>query len=50
VKPNTVIETTPGRYTITGFTISDTHNYGSLTVEGVIQKSSNVGALKIASR
>jgi cell division protein FtsI (penicillin-binding protein 3) len=50
VTPRTVIETGPGRYNIGGFTISDTHNYGSLTVEGVIQKSSNVGALKIAQK
>jgi len=50
VKPSTVIDTSPGRYQLGGFTISDTHNYGALTVEGVIQKSSNVGALKIAQR
>jgi cell division protein FtsI (penicillin-binding protein 3) len=50
VKPQTVIETGPGRFSIGGFTISDTHNYGALTVEGVIQKSSNVGALKIAQK
>ena len=50
VKPKTLIETGPGRFNIGGFTISDTHNYGTLTVEGVIQKSSNVGALKIAQR
>jgi cell division protein FtsI (penicillin-binding protein 3) len=50
VKPQTVIETAPGRYSLGGFTISDTHNYGSLTVEGVIQKSSNIGALKIAQK
>ena len=50
ITPQTVIETAPGRYSIGGFTISDTHNYGSLTVEGVIQKSSNVGALKIAQK
>jgi cell division protein FtsI (penicillin-binding protein 3) len=48
VRPQTVIDTTPGRLTITGSTISDTHNYGALTVEGVIQKSSNVGTTKIA--
>ncbi len=48
VKPQTIIDTTPGRLTITGSTISDTHNYGVLTVEGVIQKSSNVGTTKIA--
>ena len=48
VRPQTVIDTAPGRLTITGSTISDTHNYGALTVEGVIQKSSNVGTTKIA--
>ena len=50
VTPHTTIETSPGRFNIGGFTISDTHNYGALTVEGVIQKSSNVGALKIAQK
>ena len=50
VMPHTTIETAPGRFNIGGFTISDTHNYGTLTVEGVIQKSSNVGALKIAQK
>ena len=48
VRPGTVVDTTPGRVTITGSTISDTHNYGALTVEGVIQKSSNVGTTKLA--
>lgn len=48
VRPQTVIDTTPGRLTIAGSTISDTHNYGALTVEGVIQKSSNVGTTKLA--
>ena len=50
VTPQTVIDTTPGSYQIGKFTIRDTHNYGVLTVEGVIQKSSNIGALKIAQR
>ena len=50
ITPHTTIETGPGRFNIGGFTISDTHNYGRLTVEGVIQKSSNVGALKIAQK
>ena len=48
VKPETVIDTSPGRINITGSTISDTHNYGALTVEGVIQKSSNEGTTKLA--
>ena len=50
VKPQTVIDTSPGRFSLGGFTISDTHNYGVLTVEGVIQKSSNVGAIKISQK
>jgi cell division protein FtsI (penicillin-binding protein 3) len=48
VTPQTIIDTTPGRITITGSTISDAHPHGVLTVEGVIQKSSNVGTTKIA--
>jgi cell division protein FtsI (penicillin-binding protein 3) len=48
VTPLSVIDTSPGRITITGSTISDSHPNGVLTVEGVIQKSSNVGTTKIA--
>ena len=48
VTPQTIIDTTPGRITIGGSTISDSHPNGVLTVEGVIQKSSNVGTTKIA--
>ena len=50
VTPQTPIETGPGRVQMGGFTISDTHNYRTPTGEGVIQKSSNVGALKIAQK
>ncbi|KAB2902989.1 MAG: penicillin-binding protein 2 [Burkholderiaceae bacterium] len=50
VRNDTVIDTSPGKYAMGGFTISDTHNYGALTVDGVIQKSSNIGALKVAQR
>ncbi|MFT4021437.1 MAG: penicillin-binding protein PBP3 [Acinetobacter sp.] len=46
--PNTVINTSPGSMKIGWHTIRDTHNYGQLTVGGVIIKSSNVGAAKIA--
>jgi cell division protein FtsI (penicillin-binding protein 3) len=48
VRPDTVIDTAPGTYTIGTATIHDAHPEGSLTVEQVIQKSSNVGAAKIA--
>ncbi len=48
VTPNTVIPTAPGRMTITGSTITDAHPHGDLTVAQVIQKSSNVGVVKMA--
>ncbi len=50
VTPQTIIDTGPGKFTITGATISDSHPNGVLTVEGVIQKSSNIGTAKIALR
>ena len=50
VTPQTVIATDPGKLTIQGATIGDVHNYGTLTVSGVIQKSSNVGVAKVAQR
>ena len=50
VTPQTMINTSPGSYQLDRFTSRDTHNYGNLSVEGVIQKSSNVGALKIAQK
>ncbi|MDP3654592.1 MAG: penicillin-binding protein 2 [Rhodoferax sp.] len=48
VKPSTIIDTAPGSVTITGATIHDSHPHGALTVEQVIQVSSNVGTTKIA--
>lgn len=48
VTPETPIQTAPGRLTIGSATISDSHAYGILTVNEVIQKSSNVGTGKIA--
>ena len=48
VTPQTLIDTGNGKLTITGSTISDSHPNGVLTVEGVIQKSSNIGTTKIA--
>jgi cell division protein FtsI (penicillin-binding protein 3) len=48
VTPDTVIDTAPGRITITGSTINDSHPHGRLTVAEVIQKSSNVGTVKMA--
>lgn len=48
VRPGTMIDTGSGKFSITGSTISDSHANGLLTVEGVIQKSSNIGTAKIA--
>ena len=45
---NTPIDTAPGRLTIGSATIHDAHPHGTLTVAEVIQKSSNVGAAKMA--
>jgi cell division protein FtsI (penicillin-binding protein 3) len=47
-KPDTKIQTSPGSYTIGPNTIHDSHAHGVLTVAEVIQKSSNVGAAKMA--
>jgi cell division protein FtsI (penicillin-binding protein 3) len=48
IKPETVIQTAPGHINITGSTITDAHPHGAMTVNEVIQKSSNVGTVKIA--
>jgi len=48
VKSSSIIDTAPGSVTITGATIRDSHPHGALTVEQVIQVSSNVGTTKIA--
>ncbi len=48
VKPGTVLNTAGGVLTVGGRTIHDTHPEARLTVAQVIQKSSNVGAAKLA--
>jgi cell division protein FtsI (penicillin-binding protein 3) len=48
VTPTTSIQTAPGRITIGGSNISDAHPHGVLTVNEIIQKSSNVGTVKMA--
>jgi cell division protein FtsI (penicillin-binding protein 3) len=47
VKPETIIHTAPGRVSMGGFVISDSHPHGDLTVSEVIQKSSNIGAMRM---
>lgn len=48
VSPESVIQTAPGHLTIGKRTIHDAHPQGALTVAQVIQRSSNIGAAKIA--
>ncbi|MGF7129978.1 cell division protein FtsI (penicillin-binding protein 3) [Paraburkholderia sp. EB58] len=48
VAPTTLVDTGPGHFYLDGATITDDSAFGVLTVGGVIQKSSNIGATKIA--
>jgi cell division protein FtsI (penicillin-binding protein 3) len=48
IKPETMIQTAPGKLSLGGHTISDAHPHALLSVNEVIQKSSNVGTVKIA--
>ena len=50
VKPETLIDTAPGKLNMYGMTITDAHPHGTLSVSEVIQKSSNIGTVKIAMR
>ncbi len=47
-KPSTIINTAPGYLMVGSNTIRDEHNYGRINLLQIIQKSSNVGASKIA--
>lgn len=48
VSPESVIQTAPGQLAIGNRVIRDAHPQGTLTVAQVIQKSSNIGAAKMA--
>jgi cell division protein FtsI (penicillin-binding protein 3) len=48
VTPDTVFDVSGGRIVVGGRTIRDMHPKTALTVGGIIQKSSNVGTVKIA--
>jgi cell division protein FtsI (penicillin-binding protein 3) len=45
---DTIIDTRPGLFKVGGHTIKDFRDYGEINIETLIQKSSNVGASKIA--
>lgn len=49
VKPTTIFNTSPGWMPNGKYRTTDTHNYGVLDVTGIIRKSSNVGAAKLAA-
>lgn len=44
----TIIDTRPGIFKVSGHSIKDFRDYGKINIETLIQKSSNVGASKIA--
>lgn len=48
VRPSTVIATGGGKLVVGQHTLNDSHPYGDLTIEQVVQKSSNVGTARIA--
>ena len=48
IKPDTVIDTGDGTYELGNRRIHDTHANGMLTISQIIEKSSNIGAAKIA--
>jgi cell division protein FtsI (penicillin-binding protein 3) len=50
VTPETRFDTAPGKITIGGATITDSHPLGMLSVNEIIQKSSNVGTVKMAMK
>jgi len=48
VTPQTMVATAPGRMTLAHYTIRDVHPAAALSVTQVLQRSSNVGAAKLA--
>ena len=48
--PGQAIDTAPGWYRVRRHTIKDHRNYGPLDFTGIIRKSSNIGATKVAQR
>jgi cell division protein FtsI (penicillin-binding protein 3) len=50
VTPMSIIDATPGSLTVGGFSPKDAEPNGMLTVQQVIQKSSNIGAARLAMR
>lgn len=47
-RPTSIVDTGPGRVQVSGHPIRDVRDYGRLDLAGILRKSSNVGATKIA--
>jgi len=47
-QPGSVVDTSPGTLKIAGYTIHDEENFGRIDLTTIIEKSSNVGASKVA--
>lgn len=45
--PEMLLSTSPGNIRVSGHTIRDVRNFGDLTVEGVLARSSNVGMVQL---
>ena len=50
VTPDTPVDVSPGYMSLGRYTIRDFRNYGMQTVTGLITKSSNLGAVKLAEK
>ena len=48
LKPETVLTTAPGSVMVSGIAIKDSHPHGALSAREVIQKSSNIGIVRVA--
>ena len=48
IKPEQIINTAPGSVVVSGIPIKDAHPHGALSAREVIQKSSNIGIVRIA--
>jgi cell division protein FtsI (penicillin-binding protein 3) len=46
--PSSIVNTAPGYMKVTGYPVRDFRNYGKLDLAGILRKSSNVGAAKVA--
>ena len=48
IRPNSVIDTSPGYFQVGQYQVKDHHNLGAIDIATLLRKSSNVGSAKIA--